>query len=132
MAQAIVTVLILLIFVAYAVFFSMWNAEPIEITSLVDLAGTPIGAEVPVFVVPLAGVVIGAIVMAIAISAPWSSLKSKLAAANEQLDAAQARRKECEKKVQTLRSRLQKMQSQAHPSPKPGDEETSAPGEEKA
>jgi uncharacterized integral membrane protein len=127
MAQAIVTVLILLIFVAYAVFFSMWNADPIEITSMVDLSGTPIGAELPVFIVPLAGVVVGAIVMAIAVSAPWSSLKSKLAAAEDQLGAARERANECERKVEALKSRLQKMQAQTRPTPQPADEDLSAP-----
>ncbi|MFO8082270.1 MAG: hypothetical protein R6V07_18470 [Armatimonadota bacterium] len=131
MAQAIVTVLILLIFVAYAVFFSMWNADPIEITSLVDLSGTPIGAELPVFVVPLAGVVVGAIVMAIAISAPWSSLKSKLAAAEDQLGAARERAEECERRLDSLKSRLQKMQAQTQSAPQASDEERplSPPGE---
>ncbi|MFW6155799.1 MAG: hypothetical protein ACOC7J_00655 [Armatimonadota bacterium] len=123
MAQAIVTVLILLIFVAYAVFFSMWNADPIEITSLVDLSGTPIGAELPVFIVPLAGVVVGAIVMAIAVSAPWSSLKSKLAAAEDQRAAARERAEECERRLDSLKSRLQKMQARTQSRAQAPDEE---------
>lgn len=111
MAQAIVTVLILLIFVGYAVLFAMWNAGMMTVIGW-NLWPQPAWAEVPIFIVPLAGVVIGAIVMAIAISAPWSSLKSRLNCAEEQLETARERSKECQQKVQELRSRLQKVEAQ--------------------
>lgn len=109
MAQAIVTVLILLIFVAYAVFFSLWNAATISIVGW-GFWPQEMGAELPVFVVPLAGVVVGAIVMAIAIGAPWSSLKSKLNAAEDQLSAERTRMKECARKVEALKKRLRETQ----------------------
>jgi uncharacterized membrane protein YgaE (UPF0421/DUF939 family) len=116
MAQAIVTVLILLIFVAYAVFFAIWNPGTMTVVGLYLNEQMSWGADVPLFVLPLAGVVIGAIIMAIAVSAPWSSLKSKLAAAQDQLGAERARSKECARKVESLKERLRKMQSGAAPS----------------
>ncbi|MFW6437529.1 MAG: hypothetical protein ACOCZ7_00830 [Armatimonadota bacterium] len=117
MAQAIVTVLILLIFVAYAVFFSLWNAGMITVVGF--FWPQAFTAEVPIFVLPLAGLLIGAIVMAIAVSAPWSSLKSKLIAAEDQLDAARSRVKECEQRVEALKSRLQEVKAQTRPTTKP-------------
>jgi len=113
MAQAIVTVLILLLFVAYAVFFAIWNPGTITVTGLYLTEGMSWGAPVPMFVLPLAGVVIGAIVMAIAIGAPWSSLKSKLTAAEDQLKAERSRMKECARKVEALKKRLRALQSDA-------------------
>ena len=124
MAQAIVTVLILLIFVAYAVFFSLWNAGMISVVGWAfwpQEAGA--GAQVPMFVVPLAGVVIGAIVMAIAVSAPWSSLKSKLVAAEDQLKAERIRMKECARKVDALKNRLRQLQTEAEPAALPAEDE---------
>ncbi len=112
MAQAIVTVLILLIFVVYAVFFALWNPGTISVVSLYLTEGMSWGGAIPLFILPLAGVAVGAIVMAIAISAPWSSLKSKLICAEEQVEAARERSKDCEEKVKELRSRLQKMEAQ--------------------
>ncbi len=124
MAQAIVTVLILLIVIVYAVFFSLWNAGTIPITGLVWM-GQELGHNaVPVFLLPLAGVLIGAIVMAIAIAAPWSSLKSKLAACQDQLDAERARSSERARKLEALNKRLQKAQQETHPTPQPGEDET--------
>jgi len=128
MAQAIVTVLILLIFVAYAVFFSLWNAGMITVVGF--FWPQAFTADVPIFVLPLAGLLIGAIVMAIAISAPWSSLKSKLIAAQDQAEAARSRVDECEQKVQALRSRLQKMQAQAQAQGSPEAQSASAASEE--
>lgn len=135
MAQAIVTVLILLIFVLYAVFFAIWNPGTITVVGLYITQGMSWGADVPLFVLPLAGVIIGAIVMAIAVSAPWSSLKSKLAAAHDQLDAERARAKDCAAKLEAMKSRLQKVQAGTQPTPSAsGGEDSASPsgGDEEA
>lgn len=121
MAQAIVTVLILLIFVIYAVLFSLWNAGMIAVIGW-NYWPQQAWAEVPKFVLPLAGLLIGAIVMAIAMSAPWSSLKSRLAAAEDRLNAERTRSKERARKVEALKSRLQKLQAQTQPTPEPDED----------
>jgi len=126
MAQAIVTVLILLIFVVYAVFFSLWNAGTVSVTGYYlsqDING---GAPVPLFLLPLAGLLVGAIIMAIALSAPWSSLKSKLVAAEDRLQAEQARCKDRGRKIEALKNRVVKLQTQLEqlsptPEPSPND-----------
>gem|GEM_PF-6333448 len=112
MAQAIVTVLILLIFIVYAVFFSLWNAGTVSVTGYYlsqDISG---GAPVPLFLLPLAGLLVGAIIMAIALSAPWASLKSKLIAAEDRLQAEQLRCKDRGRKIEALKNRVVKLQTQ--------------------
>ena len=123
MAQAIVTVLILLIFVAYAVFFAIWNPGTITVVGLYLTQGMSWGATVPLFVLPLVGVLVGAIVMAIAISAPWSSLKSRLGAVEDQLDAERARSNDATQKAEALRDRVRKLQAQAQAAQQPAAEE---------
>ncbi len=115
MAQAIVTVLIVLIFIGYAVFFAIWNPGTIEITSLYIQQGLSWGATVQVFVIPLIGAVFGAILMALTISAPWSSLKAKLGAAEDRLEAERTRSKERARKNEALKSRVLKLQAQLEP-----------------
>jgi uncharacterized membrane protein YgaE (UPF0421/DUF939 family) len=119
MAQAIVTVLILLIFVAYAVFFAIWNAGiTITVTGFYLAEGMQWGfQDVPLIVLPLIGVVVGAIVMAIAVGAPWSSLKSKLTATEDQLEAERARMKECARKVEALKKRVRELQPASSTAP---------------
>jgi len=121
MAQAIGTVLILLIVVVYAVLFAVWNPGMLEVVGW-NFWPQKAWAEVPAFVLPLAGVVIGAIVMAIAVSAPWSSLKARLASCEDQLKVERSRSKERARKIEALQSRLQQVAAQTHPTPEAAGE----------
>jgi len=122
MAQAIVTVLLVLIFIAYAVFFAIWNPGSIEITSFYVKQGLSWGATVQFFVIPLIGAVFGAILMALTISSPWSSLKGKLGAAEDRLDAERSRSKERARKIEALKSRVLKLQAQLEPASPDGED----------
>jgi flagellar motor component MotA len=132
MAQAIVTVLILLIFVGYAVFFALWNPGTIPVVGYYVTEAMSGGAQVPVFVLPLAGVLIGAIIMAIAISTPWSSLKSRLAAVQNQLEAERSRSQERGRRIEQLKSRLQKLEARTPSASDTVDGEDLAPPDEDA
>jgi chromosome segregation ATPase len=64
--------------------------------------------------------------MAIALSAPWSSLKSKLVAAEDRLQSEQARCKDRGRKIEALKNRVVKLQTQLEqlsptPEPSPND-----------
>ncbi len=118
MAQAIATVLILLIFLLYAVFFSVWNQGMVLVTGYYFGPNMSGGTQVPLFLLPIAGVLIGAIVMALALWAPWSSLKGRLFAAEDRLRAESMRSKERARKIEALKSRVLKLQAQIEPASK--------------
>ncbi len=111
MAQAIVSVLVLIIIVAYAVFFSFWNPEIVNVTSF-EALGTTLSGDVALWLLPLAGLAVGAIVMALAMWTPWSSMKRTLAAGRERLGVEQERSQDLAKKLKALRQRLDKFRTQ--------------------
>ncbi|NLO06486.1 MAG: hypothetical protein GX131_11735 [candidate division WS1 bacterium] len=111
MGQAILTVLILLIFVAYAVFFGVWNPELVPVRTWYMNADMTWGAQVPLFVLPLAGLVFGAIIMAIAMSAPWSSMRRRLSAVEEHLETERARSRDRAEKIEELKERIRRQQA---------------------
>ena len=111
MVQAIVSVLVLIIIVAYAVYFASWNPEIADVTSF-EALGTTVSGDVAMWVLPLGGLAIGAIVMALAMWTPWSSIKRTLAATRERLGVEQERNQDLAKKFKALRKRLDKFRTQ--------------------
>lgn len=105
MAQAVVTMLILIIVVAYAVFFATWNPGVVRVVSF-RFGGQDLLGEVPMWMLPLAGLALGAIVMAFVMWAPWSSMRRMLAATRERLGVEQARNKDLTAKLKACRERL--------------------------
>lgn len=112
MANAVVTVLLLILFIAYAVFFSLWNPGVVPVTGF-SWAGTDYGLSVPIFMLPLAGLLIGAIIMAIALAAPWSSMKQNLSNTTEQLESERACSKERSEEARALRKRVSELKAEA-------------------
>lgn len=106
MGNAVATVLLLIVFIAYAVFFALWNPLVVPVTGF-SWAGVNYGQSVPLFMLPLAGLLIGAIVMAIAMAGPWGSMKCKL-------DAERAAVKERTERIEALRRRIEDLKSAAH------------------
>ncbi len=118
MANAVVTVLLLILFIGYAVFFALWNPGLVPVTGF-SWAGVNYGLQVPVFILPLAGLLIGAIVMAVAMASPWSSMKRDLSATKEQLEAERACAKERAEQIETLRKQINELKKRASRSKKP-------------
>lgn len=113
MAQAVLTVLLLIIFIAYAVLFAMWNPQVLEVTGFrfgMD-PGPGWAAWVPIWALPLAGLAIGAIIMALVIAMPWASMRRTLEATRERLGVEQARSQERAKKVKALQERVAQLKA---------------------
>lgn len=125
MANAVVTVLLLIVFVIYAVFFALWNPGVVPVTGF-SWAGVDYGLPVPLFMVPLAGLLIGAIIMAIAMASPWSSMKRRLDATKDQLEAERACAKERAERIESLRRRVNELKAGAR-KPEPAGEPVAAP-----
>jgi uncharacterized integral membrane protein len=130
MGNAIATVVLLIIFIIYAVFFAVWNPDVVSVTGF-SWAGTNYGLPVPIFILPLAGLLLGAIVMAIAMISPWSSMKRSHGATKQQLDTERSRSKRRGQKIQALQKRINELETRAQEAePAASSEASSEPDEE--
>lgn len=109
MAQAILTVLLVVILVAYGALFALWNQQVVTVVGA-SLSLQPGGggwmASVPLFVLPLAGLIVGALLMAIIMSGPWSGMKRTLAATREHLAAEQVHAQELARRLKACQAQL--------------------------
>lgn len=109
MAQAILTVLLVVILVAYGALFALWNQQvvPVVGASLSLQPGGPgWAADMPLFVLPIAGLAVGAVLMAIIMGGPWATMKRTVAATRERLAAEQARAKELARRLKACQAQL--------------------------
>jgi len=110
MAQAIVTVLIIILLLTYAGFFAVWNQGAVTVMGFsLDLTGqSGWTSSVQLFVVPVVGMAVGAALMALIMSLPWTSMKRNLATMRERLGMEQARNKDLAAKLKAAGARLKK------------------------
>jgi len=132
MAQAIVTVLIIILLLTYAGFFAFWNQGAVTVmgfsTDLTGQAGWT--SSVQLFLVPVVGMVVGAALMALIMSLPWTSMKRDLATMRERLGVEQARNKDLATKLKAAGARLKKAQAVGAGADEPaGDEQSELPAD---
>ncbi|HUS80206.1 MAG TPA: hypothetical protein VM283_02995 [Armatimonadota bacterium] len=101
MALTVLTVLILILIAGYAAFFAAWNPDVINAVLLRYSAGDVLQST-PLWVLPLVGLLVGAIVMAFALYGPWSQMRRTTAVAREQLAAEREKSNQRAKKVNAL------------------------------
>ncbi len=89
MGRAMLTVFILLMVMAYLSLFLAWNAKPQAVVTW--QFGAQFTQDLPIGVLLILGVVVGAVAMAAALTGPWNALKQSEAQARTLLD--QAKRK---------------------------------------
>lgn len=111
MGQAIVTVLVLIIVVIYAVLFAFWNQEVVEVVSL-QIPGQTFVQKMPLAFLPLVGLVVGAVVMAVSLWGPWASAKRAVAIATSQVDVEKQRSNERAKKVNRLIEQVKQLKAE--------------------
>ena len=110
MGQAIVTVLVLIIVVIYAVLFAFWNQEVVHVVSL-QIPGQTFGQEMPLAFMPLIGLVVGAVVMALSLWAPWASAKRAVRTGADQVDAERQKSNERARKVNRLIEQVKQLKA---------------------
>lgn len=111
MGQAIVTVLVLIIVVIYAVLFAFWNQEVVEVVSL-QIPGQTFVQTMPLAFLPLVGLVVGAVVMAVSLWGPWASAKRAVAITTSQVDVEKQRSNERAKKVNRLIEQVKQLKAE--------------------
>ena len=109
MATTVLTVIILILIAGYAAFFAAWNPDVIEVITL-RYGGPDFSQATPVWALPLAGMLIGAILMAIALSGPWSTMRRAAAVARQQLQAERDKSNKRAKKINALNKRAQELE----------------------
>jgi uncharacterized integral membrane protein len=124
MGRAILMVFILLLVMAYLSLFLAWNAklQPVVTWQL----GAQYTQELPIGVLFILGVVVGAVAMAAALTSPWNALKRSEGQARTLLDKGKLRSQE--DKIKALAAQLAQGKVAA-PEPSPGVEVSSTAAE---
>lgn len=111
MARAILTVFILLVVVAYLSLFLAWNAEPTPISTL-EVGTSKYTQEMPIGLLFIAGVMVGALAMAGALWGPWKAIKASEENQRALVERAKAKLKSQSKEIKALTEELEELQPQ--------------------
>ncbi|MCD6362304.1 MAG: hypothetical protein J7M38_15715 [Armatimonadetes bacterium] len=111
MAITVLTVIILILIAGYAAFFAAWNPAVVDVVTL-QYPGGSFMQSTPVWVLPLVGLLVGALVMAIALSGPWSTMRRAAGAARQQLKAERDKSNQRAKKINALNKRIKELEEQ--------------------
>jgi len=121
MAITVLTVIILILIAGYAAFFAAWNPEVVDVVTL-RYGATGFAQSTPVWALPLVGLLIGAVVMAIALSGPWATMRRAAALARRQLKAERDKSNQRAKKINALNRRIKQLEPQSGDEPAAEDE----------
>lgn len=105
MATTVLIVLILILIAGYAAFFAVLNPQVETIVVFKYWAGDVI-ENVPIWTLPIIGMFVGALVMAIALSGPWSTMRRAAVLARQQLAAERGKSSARAKKINALSKQL--------------------------
>ena len=125
MWRAVALVLALLVVMAYLSLFLAWNAklQPVVTWQL----GAQYTQELPIGLLFIAGVLVGAVAMALALTGPWNALKAGENHQRTLLDRAKAKLKTQQDQIAKLKA---KAAEEAEPAPEAEEEEKGGPSPE--
>ncbi len=130
MVRAVLMVLILLVVMAYVSFFLAWNAAPSPITTW-EL-GAKYTQDMPVGLLFIAGVLIGAVAMAVALWGPWQALKASDERQRALVEKAKDKLKSQSKEIKALTEELEEQERGAAEAPEPSSTDDVPLSEEEA
>ncbi len=113
MARAVILVFILLLVMAYVSLFLAWNArlQPVVTWQM----GAQYSQEIPVGLLFIFGVVVGAVAMALALTGPWNALKQSDAQARTLLEKAKAKLRAQDEKLKKLTAQAEAKKAPPEP-----------------
>lgn len=120
MGQAVLTVLVMILVVVYAVFFAIWNNGAVDVVGF-QFGGTTYSQSLPMAFLPLVGIVVGAVIMAISLWGPWAAMRRTAIAARGQLDVATQKSNERAKKVNALSKEVKQLKSELEKAKQQGE-----------
>jgi len=112
MVQAIVTVLVLIVVVIYAVFFAFWNQGVVEVVGFQFGTQAWVEKTMPVAFLPLLGLVVGAAVMALSLWGPWLAAKRAVNTVRAQVQAEKQKSNERAKRVNSLLKQVKELKAE--------------------
>jgi hypothetical protein len=112
MLRAVVIVLVLVVVCGYLALFLSWNATPQPVTTL-QLGASTYEQAMPVGLLFIAGVLVGAVAMALALWNPWNALKATQTQQQELIQRARAKLKSQDGKIKELTRQLEELASSA-------------------
>ncbi len=121
MATTVLIGLVLILIAGYAAFFAVLNPQVESIVVFKYWAGDII-QNAPIWVLPIIGMLVGALVMAIALSGPWSTMRRAALLARQQLAAEREKSAARAKKINALSKQLEQ-------SDKPGEDKSAGPAD---
>jgi type VI protein secretion system component VasK len=111
MLQAVLMVVVLILVVGYAVFFAFWNPEAVWVVGF-QWGGMDRGMDMPTVFLPLIGLAVGAVVMALSLWAPWAAMRRAALGAKGQLDLERQKSNERAKKVNALSKEVKQLKAE--------------------
>jgi type VI protein secretion system component VasK len=106
MFRAVATVLVLVLVCGYLALFLSWNAAPQPVTGL-QIGDSKYVQPMPVGLLFIAGVLVGAVAMAVALWAPWKALKAGELQQQELIQRAKSKLKAQDTKIKELTRQLE-------------------------
>jgi uncharacterized membrane-anchored protein YhcB (DUF1043 family) len=110
MLRAVAIVLVLVVVCGYLALFLSWNATPQPVTTL-QLGASSYEQAMPVGLLFIVGVLVGAIAMALALWNPWIALKATQAQQQELIQRAKSKLKSQDAKIKELTRNLEELAS---------------------
>ncbi len=126
MVRVIVTVLLVLVVLAYAALFLSWNQAPVEVTGLV-WAGQGWVEDVPLGMLILGGVLAGAALMALFAAGAYQTQRGRTRAAEAKVALAKRKLDELVGKVKQQRERIAQLEQERATESSPATPEESPP-----
>ena len=112
MVRAVVTVLILIVIIAYSVFFLTWNAQDVAVYGIKWSADNGLWARVPMGLLLFGGVIVGAVAMVVALRGPWAGMKEEALAARGLVEKAKAKLKSQDQKIKKLTKQVDRLEAE--------------------
>lgn len=126
MVRVIVTVLAVLIIIAYGALFLSWNQQSVAVTGF-SWAGQGWVQDLPLGAVILGAVLLGAIVMAAFAFAAWQAQYSRSQAAQAKVALAKKKLDELVAKVKQQREKIAQLEQELSARPAPAPTESAPP-----
>lgn len=131
MARAVAMVLILLVVIGYLSLFLAWNATPTPITTL-QAGESRYTQELPIGLLFIAGVMVGALAMAVALWGPWKAVKASEEQQRALVERAKAKLKSQSKEIKALTEEIEAHEGEPAEAEAPSSDEVTLSPEEAA
>ncbi len=117
MLRVIIFVALGALLLVYGMLFATWNMTPVTVIGF-QIGDDAYGEKLPVMALPLVGLVVGLVVMAVAVWSEWSAQRKRAAHAAAQIERAKEKLQKQHEAIVELREEVerlnQELQTQEH------------------